>query len=121
MSDAWDPAQHGFAYTVDWDGHPVAQQRLHWPLAEAIGAARYLYAATGDPAYADWYQQFWQLADSDYIDHEHGSWWHELDTEGRPATTIWAGKGDLYHSLQATLFGQLEPAPTLVGLLARGR
>ena len=121
VNDAWDPAQHGFAYTVNWGGHPVAQQRLHWPLAEAIGAARYLYAATGNPAYAEWYQQFWQLADSDYIDHVHGSWWHELDTEGRPATTIWAGKGDLYHSLQATLFGQLEPAPTLVGVLARGR
>jgi sulfoquinovose isomerase len=119
VSDAWDPARHGFAYTVDWNGHPVAQQRLHWPLAEAIGAARYLYAATGNSAYARRYEQFWQLADSDYIDHDQGSWWHELDTEGRPATTIWAGKGDLYHSLQATLFGQLEPAPTLVGLLAQ--
>ena len=73
------------------------------------------------PPTHDWYEQFWQLADSDYIDYEHGSWWHELDTEGHPATTIWAGKGDLYHSLQATLFGQVEPAPTLVGLLARGR
>ncbi|HEY3925294.1 MAG TPA: AGE family epimerase/isomerase [Acidothermaceae bacterium] len=119
VGDAWDPAQHGFAYTVDWSGHPVAQQRLHWPLAEAIGAARYLYAATGKAAYADWYEQFWQIADSAYIDYEHGSWWHELDTEGHPATTIWAGKGDLYHSLQATLFGQVVPAPTLVGLLAQ--
>jgi sulfoquinovose isomerase len=120
VSDGWDPAQHGFAYTVDWDGRPVAQQRLHWPLAEAIGAARYLYAATDSPAYARWYEQFWQLANSDYIDHNFGSWWHELDTDGQPSTTIWAGKGDLYHSLQATLFGQVEPAPTLVGLLARG-
>lgn len=121
VSDAWDPAHHGFAYTVDWDGHPVAQQRLHWPMAEAIGAARYLYAATGKAVYADWYEQFWQLADSDYIDYEHGSWWHELDTAGHPATTIWAGKGDLYHSLQATLFGQLEQAPTLVGVLSGSR
>jgi sulfoquinovose isomerase len=121
VSDGWDLAQHGFAYTVDWDGRPVARQRLHWPLAEAIGTARYLYAATGNLAYEDWYEQFWQLADSDYIDYEHGSWWHELDTEGHPAATIWAGKGDLYHSLQATLFGQVEPAPTLIGLLAHDR
>ena len=119
VSDGWDLAQHGFAYTVDWNGHPVARQRLHWPLAEAIGAARYLYAATGNPAYAHWYEQFWQLADSAYIDYNFGSWWHELDTHGQPAATIWAGKGDLYHSLQATLFGQVEPAPTLAGLLAR--
>ncbi len=120
VSDGWDAAMHGFAYTVDWNGKPVAQQRLHWPLAEAIGAARYLYAATGKPSYAQWYEQFWQLAASDYIDDVHGSWWHELDTDGQPSTTIWAGKGDLYHSLQATLFGQLAPAPTLVGLLASG-
>jgi sulfoquinovose isomerase len=118
VSDGWDLAQHGFAYTVDWDGHPVAQQRLHWPLAEAIGAARYLYAATDNPTYAHWYEQFWHLADTDYIDDEHGSWWHELDANGQPGTTIWAGKGDLYHSLQATLFGQFPAAPTLVGLLA---
>ena len=118
VSDAWDPALHGFAYTVDWNGKPVAQQRLHWPLAEAIGAARYLYAATGKTSYARWYEQFWQVADRDYIDDVHGSWWHELGTHGQPSTTIWAGKGDLYHSLQATLFGQLAPTPTLVGLLA---
>jgi sulfoquinovose isomerase len=121
VDDGWDLAKHGFAYTVDWDGRPVAQQRLHWPLAEAIGAVRYLYAATGNPAYFDWYEQFWQLADREYIDRNFGSWWHELDTAGQPATTIWAGKGDLYHSLQATLFGQLEPTPTLAGRLARGR
>jgi mannose/cellobiose epimerase-like protein (N-acyl-D-glucosamine 2-epimerase family) len=120
VGDGWDREQHGFAYTVDWDGHPVARQRLHWPLAEAIGAARYLYAATNNRAYADWYQQFWELADSDYIDHNFGSWWHELDTDGHPATTIWAGKGDLYHSLQATLFGQLAVTPTIIGLLAAG-
>lgn len=121
VDDGWDLTHHGFAYTVDWAGHPVAQQRLHWPLAEAIGAARYLYAATDNPSYADWYEQFWQLADGDYIDRNFGSWWHELDVAGRPATTIWAGKGALYHSLQATLFGQVEPAPTLVGVLSRRR
>jgi sulfoquinovose isomerase len=121
VSDGWDLGQHGFAYTVDWDGHPVARQRLHWPLTEAIGAVRYLYAATGKPVYAQWYEQFWQLADSDYIDYNFGSWRHELDTEGRPATTIWAGKGDLYHSLQATLFGQVDPAPTLIGTSSTDR
>jgi sulfoquinovose isomerase len=116
--DAWDPKRHGFAYTVDWRGRTVMPQRLHWPLAEAIGAARYLYDATGDPHYATWYTEFWQLADRDFIDHVHGSWWHELDTEGKPSATIWDAKGDLYHALQATLFGQLPVAATLVGCLA---
>jgi sulfoquinovose isomerase len=116
--DAWDPKRYGFAYTVDWRGRTVMAQRLHWPLAEAIGAARYLYDATGDPRYSDWYTEFWQLADRNFIDHIHGSWWHELSTEGTPSTTIWDAKGDLYHSLQATLFGQLPVAATLVGCLA---
>jgi sulfoquinovose isomerase len=117
--DAFDERRRGFAYTVDWRGRTVMPQRLHWPLAEAIGAARCLYATTGDTRYSDWYQRFWQLADSAFIDHEDGSWWHELDVSGMPSATIWEGKGDLYHSLQATLFGQFPVAPTLIGYLAR--
>lgn len=117
--DAFDERRRGFAYTVDWRGRTVMPQRLHWPLAEAIGAARCLFAETGDSRYSEWYQRFWQLADSSFIDHERGSWWHELDVTGTPGTTIWEGKGDLYHSLQATLFGQFPVAPTLIGYLAR--
>jgi mannose/cellobiose epimerase-like protein (N-acyl-D-glucosamine 2-epimerase family) len=29
----------GFVYTVDWDGHPVVRQRMHWVAAEATAAA----------------------------------------------------------------------------------
>ena len=29
----------GFVYTVDWDGTPVARERMHWVAAEAVGAA----------------------------------------------------------------------------------
>ncbi len=48
VADGWDASRCGFAYTVDWQGREVSSQRLHWPLAEAIGAARYLHAATGE-------------------------------------------------------------------------
>jgi sulfoquinovose isomerase len=114
IADGWDPDTHGFTYTTDWTGKPVVTARLHWPLAEAIGAARYLELATGDPIYSRWYADFWRLADTDYIDHDRGGWHHELSPEGRPASTVWEGKPDQYHALQATLM----PRVSRVGGLA---
>jgi mannose/cellobiose epimerase-like protein (N-acyl-D-glucosamine 2-epimerase family) len=113
VADGWDAARCGFAYTVDWQGREVVQQRLHWPLAEAIGAARYLHAATGQPEYADWYATFWQVAGRCFLDRRGGSWWHEVDADGRPGGTIWAGKPDLYHALNATLLSLLPPVPAV--------
>jgi sulfoquinovose isomerase len=118
VADGWDASRCGFAYTVDWAGREVSAQRLHWPLAEAIGAARYLEAATGQAAYADWYATFWRMADQCFVDRQGGSWWHELDTGGRPAGTIWAGKSDLYHVLNALLLGLLPPGPAVAAALA---
>jgi sulfoquinovose isomerase len=118
VADGWDAGRCGFAYTVDWQGREVSSQRLHWPLAEAIGAARYLEAATGQPGYADWYATFWRVADQCFIDRQGGSWWHELDTGGRPAGTIWPGKSDLYHVLNALLLSLLPPGPAVAAALA---
>jgi len=118
VADGWDAGRCGFAYTVDWQGREVSSQRLHWPLAEAIGAARYLEAATGQPGYADWYATFWRVADQCFIDRQGGSWWHELDTGGRPAGTIWPGKSDLYHALNALLLSLLPPGPAVAAALA---
>jgi sulfoquinovose isomerase len=112
VANAWDPSRCGLAYTVDWQGQEVSSQRLHWPLAEGLGAARYLRAATGRAEYADWYAAFWQVADRCFRDRQGGSWWHELGPDGRPGATIWVGKPDLYHILNALLLSLLEPAPT---------
>jgi sulfoquinovose isomerase len=113
VADAWDPGRCGFAYTVDWQGREVSSQRLHWPLAEAVGAARYLLAATGDAQYARWYTTFWELADRCFRDRRGGSWWHEIGVDGRPGSTIWAGKSDLYHVLNALLLSLLPPGPAV--------
>ena len=121
VADGWDAARCGFAYTVDWQGAEVSSQRLHWPLCEAIGAARYLHAATGQPEYAGWYATFWTVAERCFADRQGGSWWHELGPDGQPAATIWGGKSDLYHVLNALLCGLLPPVPTLAAGLARRR
>lgn len=112
----WDD---GFPYTVDFDGTPVVRQRMHWVLAEALGAAATLWLVTGEDRYDDWYARFWAWAVDHLIDLDRGSWWHELDPAGRPAATVWAGKPDAYHIVQALLIPRLPVTPTIATALAR--
>ncbi len=116
--DAWDGQRTGFAYTLGADGVVSVADRFHWVIAEAIGAAAYLHAATGDASYDRWYQRFWDHAALYVLDQPLGSWRHELTPENFPGSAAWQGKPDLYHALQATLFGQIAPAPGLGSALA---
>ena len=117
FADAWLPGG-GFAYTVDWDGTPVVRERFFWEPPEGIGAARYLWARTGDPALEARYRELWRYCDEHFIDHEAGSWFPELDDENRPVTHTWPGKADLYHAFQATLYAH---TPLELGLAAWAR
>jgi mannose/cellobiose epimerase-like protein (N-acyl-D-glucosamine 2-epimerase family) len=118
VADAWDSGRTGFVYTVDGDGSVCVADRFHWVVTEAIGAAAYLYRATGDPAYDRWYRQFWDHAALYLIDRRHGSWWHELTSANEPGDTTWSGKPDLYHALQATLFARTPLSAGLAAALA---
>lgn len=109
----------GFVYTVDWAGRPVVRERMHWVLCEAIGAAATLYLATGDSRFDDWYRTWWDHAAERYLDLAGGSWWHELDAAEHVSRTVWAGKPDLYHALQATLIPRAPLTPVLAPALAR--
>lgn len=100
IHDGWDGG--GFVYTVDFDGRPVVRARLHWVLCEAIAAA----ATLGEH---DFERAWWELAERHFIDREGGSWWHELDSDNRPASTVWDGKPDVYHALGA-VSASLRPA-----------
>ena len=120
LADGWDEARTGFVYTVGADGAPVVADRFHWVLTEAIGAAAYLYRATGDEDYDRWYQRFWDHAALFLIDRRDGSWRHELTPDNRPGHTTWTGKPDLYHALQATLFARTPLAAGLAAHLAGG-
>ena len=119
VADGWDDAR-GFVYTTDFDGQPVVTDRLHWVLAEGIGAAAALHAVTGGEEYDRWYQRFWDFADLWFRDREHGSWQHELDDQLRPSDRTWAGKPDVYHALQATLLPRLPVTASLAGALRDG-
>ncbi|MFC7620830.1 nucleoside/nucleotide kinase family protein [Microlunatus sp. GCM10028923] len=108
----------GFVYTIDWDGRPVVRTRPHWVLAEAIGASATWQRLSPEPVFGERLDLFLDYADRHLIDHDHGSWHHELDPGNRPSATMWSGKPDLYHALQAALLTELPLAPSLLQRLA---
>ena len=121
VADGWAPdGADGFVYTTDWHGNPVVRDRMHWVTAEAIGAAAALYTRTADEEYAAWYARAWDYAQRYLVDHEHGSWHHQLTPGNTPTGTVWPGKPDLYHAFQATLIPRLPLAPSVATAVARG-
>ena len=117
--DGW-VAPGGFVYTTDMTGAPVVERRLHWVVAEAIGAAAVLHEATGAAEYEAWYRRAWDFADARLRDPTHGSWRHELDAELNPVEGTWSGKPDVYHALQATLLPRLPLRGSIAGALRAG-
>ena len=110
VGDAWNAdGAPGLVYTTDWTGQPVVHDRMHWTLAEAINTAAVLYRVTGEAQYAADYAEFMKYLDETVLDHENGSWFHQLDRNNQVAGTVWPGKPDLYHALQACLIPYYAP------------
>ncbi|MDD3277944.1 MAG: AGE family epimerase/isomerase [Lachnospiraceae bacterium] len=110
IKDAWNAdGAPGIAYTTDWEGKPVVHDRMHWTLAEAINTSSVLYHVTGKTDYAEDYAKFMQYLDNKVLDHVNGSWFHQLDRNNQVIGTVWPGKSDLYHALQATLIPYYAP------------
>ena len=121
VTDGWaaDGAD-GFVYTTDFDGHPVVHDRLHWVVCEGIAAAAALHRRTGEPRHAELARQWWAYAMAYVLDLDAGSWRHQLDRHNRPIASVWAGKPDLYHAVQAMLIPQLPLAPGLAKAVREG-
>lgn len=121
VTDGWavDGAD-GFVYTTDWDGSPVVHHRMHWVVAEATAAAAALARRTGEERHTDAYRRWWDHIRAVFIDPANGSWHHELDRSLRPSATVWEGKPDIYHALQATLIPRLPVSASIAGALHRG-
>ena len=120
VRDGWAvDGQPGFVYTTDWEGLPVVHERMHWVLAEAVSAAEALAKATGDERYRADALVWWQYADLTLIDHDAGSWHHELDAANCPSATVWRGKPDVYHAYQAALLPELPLTPSFAAALAK--
>ena len=98
----------------------VVRNRMHWVAAEAVGAAAVMARVFGNERYHHWYTTSWDFVDAVHLDRAGGSWWHETDPDGRPASSVWSGKPDVYHAVQATLLPRLPATPSLATALARG-
>ena len=110
VSDAWNAdGAPGICYTTDWNGKPVVHDRMHWTLAEAINTSAVLSNVTDNAKYAADYAEFMKYLDEKVLDHVNGSWFHQLDRENNLLETVWPGKSDIYHALQATLIPYYNP------------
>ena len=110
VADAWNAdGEPGICYTTDWNGKPVVHDRMHWTLAEAINTSSVLFHVTDNEKYAADYAEFMKYLDEKVLDHVNGSWFHQLDRENNLLETVWPGKADIYHALQATLIPYYAP------------
>jgi len=122
IADAWNAdGAPGIAYTTDWEGKPVVHDRMHWTLAEAINTSALLYHVTGKKKYAEDYAEFMQYLDEKVVDHVNGSWFHQLDRNNNVIGTVWPGKSDIYHALQATLIPYSAPEVSIALAVKRAQ
>ena len=115
LQDAWLP-DGGLAYTLNFDGSVADSSRFWWPVTEAINSVATLLLLEDQQADEDWYRRLWAFADKTFIDHKHGGWFPAIDATGAPTSSIFAGKPDIYHALQACLF----PLSGRVSRMAKG-
>jgi sulfoquinovose isomerase len=117
--DGWAPdGADGFVYTTDWNGQPVVRDRLHWVVTEAINTAAALFRETGKASYSVDYRRWWDHAARFHIDPANGSWIHQLDHNNQPSQSVWSGRPDLYHALQAAIIPTLPLYPMIAAALA---
>lgn len=120
IADGWHAdGADGFVYTTDWAGTPVVGARMHWVLCEAINTSEVLRRATGDESHAADVQRWWDYADRYLIDHERGSWHHELGITNEVQFDTWPGKPDAYHAYQCAWMQDLPTIPSYASAIAR--
>ena len=121
VEDAWNAdGAPGIVYTTDWEGKPVVHDRMHWTLAEAINTSAVLYDVTKKEKYAENYAEFMEYLDEKVLDHEKGSWFHQLNEKNEVIGTVWPGKSDIYHALQATLIPYHTPEVSIALAVKEG-
>lgn len=112
----WDNQYGGFFYNLDWNDQPDLRHKLWWPAAEGIGAAAFLIAHRPSQYHETWYRKIWDVIARHHLDLDNGGWHEQLTENMQPAYSLFAGKADIYHALQACLI-PLYPAE---GSLTKG-
>lgn len=121
VEDAWNAdGAPGIVYTTDWEGKPVVHDRMHWTLAEAINTSAVLYHVTKKEKYGEDYTEFMKYLDEKVLDHVNGSWFHQMNEKNEVIGTVWPGKSDIYHALQATLIPYHTPELSIAPAVKAG-
>ncbi len=118
MSLGWDRTHGGFFYTLDWENAPARRSKLWWPLCEGAGAAHYLAEHLPSDFHEESYRRIWSFIARHSLDRTHGGWFEELTEDLTPATTIFPGKGDIYHALQACLIPLFPATASLTRVIS---
>ena len=119
MSLGWDKEKGGFFYTLDWQDEPAKTNKLWWPMCEGAAAAHFVNQhLPADPFYEDSYRLIWSTIANRFIDHKNGGWHEELTENLVPAHTLFPGKGDIYHALQACLIPLYPATGSLTRVIA---
>lgn len=119
MALGWDREKGGFFYTLDWDNTPAKTEKLWWPMCEAAGAAHFLNEhLPADEFYEDSYRRIWSTIANNFLDHQFSGWHEELTEDLVPANTLFPGKGDIYHALQACLIPLFPADGSLTKMIA---
>ncbi len=113
-AEGWDHVNGGFFYTLNWDGTPLADDKLCWPLCEGLGAAVFLGAVEDQPFYERWYRRIWDHTQTYIIGPASGGWIPQLDRQNRLKTTLFPGREGIYHTVQACLIPLFPPKGSLL-------
>ncbi len=99
----WDDDKGGFFYTLDWEDKPAKRNKLWWPACEGAAAAHFLNEHLPSDYHEEHYRRIWNVIERAFIDHKNGGWHEELTENLVPSHSLFPGKGDIYHALQACL------------------
>jgi mannobiose 2-epimerase len=72
----------GLYYTGPFDAPATGRNKSWWVQAELLISALRMHQLTGDPRYAEIFDQTWQFIDEKMTDHEHGGWYATVTPEG---------------------------------------
>ena len=118
MALGWDETHGGLFYTLDWDDRPLRRMKLWWPHCEGIGAAHFLNAHVPEADAEAAYRRLWGVVSRAFLDRRNGGWQEELAEDMTPAFTLFPGKADVYHALQACLIPLYPATASLTRVIA---
>lgn len=101
MAIAWDRERGGIFYSYGHDRALYDTTKQQWVHAETLAAAAHLAAATGEPAYWDWYDRIWRFVWQHMADHRHGGWYRGLAADNSLVSAIRGAPDPDYHNIGA--------------------